>query len=280
MNKGQRLNLESNEFAIKFGDQTLVVKDTNPTNTQLINGFNRYKNEIAASSIWEFYKPAGYEKYFNGIWSARQQVSLDMVRTNWIDEITADLLRRGNYPTDIILLLIEAAKMLEFDDHEDENDITGSRAKGYERFAGLAHGEIMNALSDFNARRYSPRNKLTMNPEAVWYAITADQTTAPVDDSNPMQSIKDRSVVVFSGAGGRSGQTMTGKSRRYHKSGIGVISSDTVDSGDVATINYLTANPNFDTIYGTSGILEKPDENAAASWSESMLNVPGAKYDD
>lgn len=281
VNKGQRMNLESGEFAIRFADQTLIIKSTDTINTMLLNGFNRYKNEIANISIWEFDKKDGFEKVFdtNDI-RTRHLQRLQQIRTNWIDPITYDILVEMNYPVDMVFLLLEAAKLLEFDDHPDENDIAHSRVRGYERVSGMVYSSMMDALSTYHSRPNNPNAKVTINPEEVWYSVTTDQTTAPVDDSNPVQSVKDRSVVVFSGLGGRSGQTMTAKHRRFHKSGVGVISSDTVDSGDVATITYLSANPQFKSIYGTTGKLDKPNGNAAATFSESMLLCPGAKYDD
>lgn len=281
VNKGQRLNLLPGEVAIRFADQTVIVKTNDPIAMGLVNGFNRYKNEIANHSVWEFDKKDGYEAVFDlHEIRTRHCQKFQQIRRNWIDPITEKLLIRDGYPTDMVWLFIEAARLLEFDDHPDETDITHSRVKGYERVPGILYGNLMNSLSAMNARPNNPNAQLTMNPEEVWYAITTDQTTAPVDDSNPIQSIKDRSVVVFSGSGGRSGRTMTARSRRFHPSGIGIISSDTVDSGDVATITYLTANPNFDSIYGTSGVLENPNENASACFSESALLMPGAKYDD
>ena len=281
VNKGQRMNLERGEFAIRFADQTIIVKSTSPINEMLMNGFNRYKNEIANISVWEFDKRDGFEKVFdiNEI-RTRHLQRLRQIRTNWIDPITYDILIEMQYPVDMVFLLLEAAALLEFDDHPDENDITHSRVRGYERVSGLVYSSMMDALSTMSQRPNNPNAKLTINPEEVWYSVTTDQTTAPVDDSNPVQSVKDRSVVVFSGKGGRSGQTMTAKHRRFHKSGVGVISSDTVDSGDVATITYLSANPQFKSIYGTTGTLDKPNDNATAVWSESTLLCPGAKYDD
>lgn len=281
VNKGQRMNLEPNEIAIRFADQTIIVNSKDPINTMLLNGFNRYKNELANISVWEFDKRDGFEKVFdiNEI-RTRHLQRLKQIRTNWIDPITYDILLEMNYPVDMVFLLLEAAKLLEYDDHPDENDIAYSRVRGYERVSGMVYSSMMDALSTYNARPNNPNAKVTINPEEVWYSVTTDQTTAPVDDSNPLQSVKDRSVVVFSGQGGRSGQTMTAKHRRFHKSGVGIISSDTVDSGDVATITYLSANPQFKSIYGTTGKLDKPNENAAATMSESMLLCPGAKYDD
>ena len=281
VNKGQRMNLEANEIALRFADQTLIVTSTDPINTMLINGFNRYKNEIANISVWEFDKRDGFEKVFdsNEI-RTRHLQRLQQIRTNWIDPITYDILVEMNYPVDMVYLFLEAAKLLEYDDHPDETDITYSRVRGYERVSGMVYASMMDALSTYNARPNNPNAKVSINPEEVWYSVTTDQTTAPVDDSNPIQSVKDRSVVVFSGLGGRSGQTMTAKHRRFHKSGVGIISSDTVDSGDVATITYLSANPQFKSIYGTTGKLDKPNKNAAATLSESALLCPGAKYDD
>ena len=281
INKGQRMSLEANEFAIRFADQTLIVNSNDPVTVMLLNGFNRYKNEIANASIWDFDKREGFEKVFdaNEI-KTRHLQRLQQVRKNWIDPITYDILIEMQYPVDMVLLLLEAAKLLEFDDHPDETDITHSRVRGYERVSGMVYSSMMDAIGTFNARPNNPNAKLSINPEEVWYSVTTDQATAPIDDSNPIQSVKDRSVVVFSGKGGRSSLTLTGKHRRFHKSGVGIVSTDTVDSGDVATITYLTSNPQFNSIYGTTRTLENPDGNNAATWSESMLLCPGAKYDD
>lgn len=281
LNKGQRMNLEDGEVAIRFADQSIIIKTNDKIALALINGFNRYKNEIANHSVWEFDKKDGYEAVFD-LYEIRTRhcQRFQQIRRNWVDPITEKLLIRDGYPTDMVWLFIEAARLLEYDDHPEETDIRYSRVKGYERIPGIIYGSVSNALSTMNSRPNNPNNQLTINPEEVWYAITTDQTTAPVDDSNPIQSVKDRSVVVFSGSGGRSGRTMTARSRRFHPSGVGIVSSDTVDSGDVGTITYLSANPNFDTIYGTSGTLENPNDNSSACFSESMLLVPGAKYDD
>lgn len=281
VNKGARITLEANEFAIRFSDQTLIVKDTDRINTAILNGFNRYHGQIINFGVWEFDKKDAYHSVLeeHGI-NTRGQTKITQLRNHWVDPIAHDILIEMGYPTDFVLLLIKAAELLEYDDHPDENDIRHSRDRGYERFSGLLYGEIMAGLTDFNSRPNNPNAKFSINPESVWFAVTTDQSTAPVDDSNPLHSIKERSVVIFSGAGGRSGQTMTAKSRRFHKSGIGVVSEATVDSGDVGTITYLTANPNYTSIYGTSTDLENPNEKAANCFSDVALTIPGGKYDD
>ena len=281
VNKGQRYTLEDDEFVIKFSDQRLIIKDSNRISTMLLNGFNHYHAAVSNHSIWEFDKRDAFLNVFDtqGM-GTRHETRLKQVRTHWVDSITGELLRELNYPTDMVLLLIEAAKLLEHDDHPNPNDMRYLRDRGYERIAGMVYTEMMDSLMTFNSRPNNPAAKFSVHPDKVWYAVTTDQTVAPVEDSNPIHSIKEKTVVVSSGAGGRSSQTMTAETRRFHPSQIGVISEATVDNAETGTITYLTSNPNYDSIYGTSQELEKPNESAGQCFSESMLLVPGHKYDD
>ena len=93
------MDLKGNEFAIRFADQTLIIESNSPINAMLINGFNRYKNEIANFSIWDFDKRDGYLGVFdlNDI-RTRHVQRIDQVRNNWIDPITEDILIEMQYP--------------------------------------------------------------------------------------------------------------------------------------------------------------------------------------
>lgn len=279
--KGANLKLEPWEFPIKFADETLIVDGRVPHHSMLLAGFNRFSAHLRDHSIYAFDRTEAYGAVFQtDDVSSRHTKELDLLRTMWVDPITRDILLEMKLPTDMIDLFIEAAKMLENDAHPDAMDVAYMRDRGYERFSGMVYTQMIQTLREFNDRPLNANQAVSMHPEKVWYSIIGDQSTMPVDESNPIQSMKDQEVVVFSGAGGRSSQTMVGDTRRYHPNSIGVTSEATVDNGDVATITFLSANPNYTTVRGTTRRIVDAGKEPARIVSPSMLLCPGAEYDD
>ncbi len=73
---------------------------------------------------------------------------------------------------------------------------------------------------------------------------------------------------------------MTAPARKFHRNAIGVVSEANVDNGDVGTITYSSADPNYDTVRGTSTRVDMEDPQTAQVFSTSFLLAPGADMDD
>lgn len=278
---GSNYNLQPDEFIVKFEDEALVFHRKDRIAALLMNGFNRYHREIKHYSVYDFDKKDAFGSVLedNDI-GARWLREFDLMFNMWVDHITHDLLVEMHEPTDLFNLFIKCCEYLTTDHHPAEGDSDFTRDKGYERFAGLAYFELVKAMRAYNAKPINANASVDLNPQAVWMSILQDQTVMPIEESNPVHSLKEQEVVVFSGSGGRSGRSMTGKSRVYHKSNMGLVSEATVDSGDVATITYLTADPNYNSLRGTSRRLQTVNGNAAKLISTSFMNAPGADHDD
>lgn len=282
--KGTRgVVVDKNHVAIKFADGTLMVNVRGNYKAQLIiAGFNRYKNFIKDFSMYEFDKPTVYGTVFAqaGL-PARFQREFNILRDMWVDPITEATLRDMGEPTDFVLLLMRAAELLEFDQHPPEMDRAYQRDRGYERVSGFVYEELIEAIRAFDSNPIKSRAKVTMNPEAVWMDIISDETTAPIEESNPIHNLKEAEVVVYRGSGGRSSRTMNAKARKFSRNAIGVDSEVTVDNGDAGTIRYLSANPNYNSLRGTINILDKFDSSVNSSClNTSTLLAPGATLDD
>ena len=140
---------------------------------------------------------------------------------------------------------------------------------------------MIEAIRAFDSNPIKSRAKVSMNPEAVWMDIISDETTAPIEESNPIHNLKEAEVVVYRGAGGRGSRTMNAKARKFSRNAIGVDSEVTVDNGDAGTVRYLTANPNYNSLRGTINILDKFDSSVNSSClNTSTLLAPGATLDD
>lgn len=281
--KGSSYNLQSNEFAVRFSDEVLIVEKTSASVVMLINGFNRFHAQIKQYTIHQFDKSDVYD----AVWatsdiSSRHTRELDLLRKMWVDPITKDILVEMGEPTDVPLLLLSAVKLLELDQHPDPMDLDYMRDKGYERFSGIIYDEMIQAVRAFNTRPNNPNASMSINPEAVWYSIIGDQSTMPVDDSNPIQAMKDQECVIYSGHGGRSAQTMVASTRKFHESNLGVTGEGTVDSGDVGTIVFCSANPNYTSVRGKSSRVDLDKDALVPSQivSPTFLLSPGIEYDD
>ena len=278
---GSGYDLQPHEFILKFEDEALIFDRRNELATLLLSGFNRYHRDIKRYSVYAFDTKDVYGPVFEANeMNSRYIREFGLIFDFWIDHITEELLVDMKEPTDMFGLFISAAEKLLLDQHPAEMHSDYLRDKGYERFAGLAYFELVKALRTYNAKPANVNNSLDLNPQAVWMNILQDQTVSPVDDSNPIHAMKDMEVVVFSGSGGRSARSLTGKSRVYDKSNMGVVSEATVDSADVATITYTTADPNYKSVRGTSRRIVDPNKDPAKMVSPSFMLSPGVDHDD
>lgn len=281
--RNKRLNLVDGEYPIKFKDEVLIFnRNINKHGNMIINGLLRFKNTINTISVYDLDNKSIYNDLFEEIKAPLKLLkeSKDMYNL-WVDPITEGILLDMKEPTDLVLLFIRAAELLITDEHPDGMDVDYMRDKGYERIAGMVYSELVKATREYNTRSLYNNNKLTINPESIWYSIITDQTVSLVEESNPIHNLKEGETVIYSGAGGRSGTTMTAASRKYHESNLGIISEATVDSGDTGTIIYNVADPNYTSVYGISKRVEDIESVGGAKiLSPSALLAPGGEHDD
>lgn len=278
---GERLQLVAGEFAIRFNDESLVFHRDEPLAVLLFSGFDQYHKTIRNYSVYDFNQR---DVYLNVLESSglgvRYLRELDMLRNMFVDPITKSLLEGMGEPTDWVGLMFRAAELLTTDYAPAETDMNHMRIKGYERIAGTVYSELAKCLRLHNARSGGSGNRVEMSPSAIWQAIQEDPAKGQVEESNPIQNLREQEVVTYGGTGGRSRRSMVKSSRIYHKSDMGVISEATVDSGDVAIISYLTADPNFNSLRGTARGYDSAADGPTTLLSTPALLAPGATRDD
>ena len=219
--KGSRISLENEQYAVKFADETLVFDRKDYRTAIVMGGFRQIKDIIKNYSVYEFDLKDVYGTILLDMKiSARYTRELDLMRDLWVDPISRDVLKQMGEPTDFVQLLLRAADMLVIDQHKETRDEEGFRLRGYERFSGFAYKEMVDAVRVHNNKPSKANSKVEVNPQAVWMKILQDQTTAPVEDSNPIHSLKEQEIVVYRGAGGRDARTLNSESRKYHENSI------------------------------------------------------------
>ncbi len=282
--KGARISLENEQFAIRFKDETLVFDKDNYLSTIIVGGFKQLHAEVKNYSVYDF----DFKEVYGAVLldlkiSARYTRELDLMRDLWVDPITRDVLTQMAEPTDFVDLLLSAAKKLTTDVHDIGRDEKGFRFRGYERFAGFAYSEMVKAVRVHNNKPNKANSKVELNPQAVWMKILQDQTTTPVEDSNPIHSLKEQEVVVYRGEGGQDGRTLNAEARKYHENSLGILSDATVDNGDAGTVVFLTADPKIKSLLGipdVSGKEARKDLSPTQLMNTSSLLAPAIEYDD
>lgn len=279
---GQPLALQTDEYAVKFADETLVFsRDDDKKASLIFAGFNRYHRSIRQYTVDSFDNPDVYSNLMeeNGhrVGFVRE---MEMAMEMFVDPITDSLLEEMGEPRTLEGLLIRACELLTTDDHPAETDMDAMRIRGYERMAGAVYGEISKSVRRFRSRGIGQAAKMEMNPNAVWMNINLDSSVGQVEESNPIENLKEQELVTYTGTGGRTSDTMVKRTRAYHKSDVGVISEATTDSGTVGVNTYLTANPQFTNVRGITRTWDAKRDGAAATLSTSAMMAPMGDMDE
>jgi hypothetical protein len=272
--------LSQKEWALKFKDQIYIFNRDQELSTLIFSGFTVYKDFIKRYEKDFFNKK---EVYFNIL----DELSINSIYLKevdnlvmlFIDPITKEILEQMQEPLTFEGLLIRSCEMLLNYNHRDFQDMRSMRIRGYERMAGIVYKELAHAIRQYNSKSIRGKSQIEMNPYAVWKTVMSDPALKIVEDTNPIQNLKEREAVTYSGEGGRSRDTMSRDTRAYHVSDIGIISEATVDSGDVGINAYLSANPKIATVRG----LINPDDTDVKNsslLSTSALLAPGSQNDD
>lgn len=200
----------------------------------------------------------------------------------FVDPITRDVLLKMQEPTDVAGLLLRATQMLTTDDAIIAASMKNHRMRGYEQFSAILYNEIYRSFAAYENVRGN-RKTFSINPEAVFQRIIGDQTLRAVEETNPMENIKDKHAFTYAGMGGRTAESFVVEDRVYPPDGVGVISEATPDSGKVALNAYLTANPVVENMRGMyTDTTQTGQENLQPSQlvSVSALVMPCSTNDE
>lgn len=278
---GERAKATTDEWVMKFSDETLIFKRSDRLATLILSGFNSFEKVIKNYSVFTFDKPGVYLNLLDNMGlSARYLREIDLMDQLFVDSITKGILADMGEPQDFRGLLIRSCQMLLNDNHKNQQDMSEMRLRGYERMAGAVYNEMVQSIRAHNGRPGKAMQKVEMHPFAVWKRIAQDPSVMVVGDINPVENLKDEEGVTYTGEGGRSKRAMVKRNRIYHESDMGVISEATKDSSDVAINIYTSANPRFKNLRGQTRDFDLKRDGVASLVSTSALLAPCSDKDD
>lgn len=278
---GMRTQMTSDEWSLVFQDETWVFSRDNELACMVLGGWRDFKQTTSLYNAHEFNKR---DVYLNVLEDAQLGVrylrELDLLDQMFVDPIAKELLLEMGEPTDFRGLLYRSSELLLTEDHPQEMDGAYMRIKGYERFSGAVYAQLVRSIRSHNGRPGKSRYPVELNPYAVWIDIQQDPAKNQVIEQNPIQNLKEIEAVTYSGTGGRSSRSMTKRTRIYHPSDMGTISESTVDNSDVGINTFLSADPQFTSLRGTSKRYKVGETGATPLLSTSALVSVAADKDD
>lgn len=278
---GTRVNLQPNEVALTFADETICFPKNDRMACLLLGGFLEFKRVIKTFSVGDFEQKGVYQAVLDTTGGgARVLREIQNARDLFVDPITRKVLEDLKQPTDFLSILVYATELLKDDLHRHELDMSEMRIKGYERMAGAIYSEMVRAIRAHNARTGKSRFPIDMKPFAIWQNLAQDPSIVVVKDINPIEDLKKREEVTYSGAGGRSDATMTANTREYNDPDKGIISEATKDSGAVGINTYMPANPNLMNTLGMPVPQDEKTFNMNSIFSTAVMCSPVATRDD
>jgi len=274
-----RYRPSENEYIIKFQNITYIFSKDDVEVSLILAGFNKYKKILIGFKDDEM---DNSDVYFNLLTSMKLGPiyirELDLLKDMFIDSITLTILEARNEPTTFIGMLLYSNKLLLDFNTPDSQDLQYMRIRGYERMAGMIYSQMVQSIRSFRNRNIAGRAKVNVGNYDIWNKIVKDNSTKLIEQTNPIQNLKEVEVLTYTGEGGRSTETLNRASRAFHKSDLGVVSEATVDSSAVGVNSYLSANPNIGSL---RGIMSKNKQLTNSSlFSTSMLLAPSSDKDD
>lgn len=276
----QQKNLQPNEYVVQFKDVAYIFNMKDETSTMVLAGFRAFEKETKLYNAELFDSPDIYlrlleSKGLNVAYFREMENLQDM----FIDPITERVLKEMGEPTSFNGLLIRSCELLKNYYYPASQDADYQRNRGYDRFAGFFYKDMVNAIRAYKQKNSTGRAKVDMSPYQVWTTITRDSTVKQVEENNPIQALKiTQEAVTYVGEGGRGKESMNRESRAYMTSDLGITSEASVDSSDVGINVFLSADPEFANINGTSK--KNRSKDATNLLSTSALLAPFSTNDD
>lgn len=277
----KRSNLEPYEYEIKFKDYKIILDKRDRKSLLIFGGlssFDKLNKEIILEQLKS--KEIWFDYFIDMKLNSIYYKELGMYYDMFVDPITKDILVDMKEPTTFLGLLFRSVDLLLDDRHPASTDMRFMRIKGYERMSGAVYKELVTSVRELRVKSVIGKSQLNMSPFAVWKAVNTDEAGILVADINPIEYLKQRDSVTFTGAGGRSKDSIMGRDRIFGEHEIGVIGEATSDSSDVGINTFLTANPGLTNLRGLTQAVKPSDANPTDILTTSALVSAGSTHDD
>lgn len=270
------------DMLITFGDARLALTGMDSVAKMIMQGCVKLLKVNKNIPIEEADKDDITSVYLESYGLQRRYVNeVTLLDDLFIDPMSERRLLAMKEPIVFRPLLLRAVDLLTTGDSPRAFDGKLMALRGYERIPGAVYGQMVEAVRRHRNGINVKRKAIEMSHFAVWTQITQDPATKPIEDTNPIQYLKEMESVTLGGAGGRSADVLNTEARKYDPNNLGIISEASLDNGDVGANSFLTANPRMgDTNGMNDSDMEDGNEDRTASYGTSFLMNPFSDRED
>ena len=270
------------DMLLTFGDARLVLTNMSKQAMMIMQGCVKLLKVNKTVPIEEADKEDITTVYMESYGLQRRYVNeITLIDELFVDPMSERRLIAMKEPIVFRALLLRAVELLTTGDSPRAFDGKLMALRGYERVPGAIYGQMVDAVRRHRNGINVKRKAIEMSHFAVWTQITQDPATKPIEDTNPLQYLKEMESVTLGGAGGRSADVLNTEARKYDPNNLGIISEASLDNGDVGANSFLTADPQMgDTSGMNDSTLEDGNENRTASFGTTFLMNPFSDRED
>lgn len=217
------------------------------------------------------------------------EYALDNYKNFLMDPVSQEILADFGLPTNLMDLLIVAAKMLCDNKYKTENNMENMRIRSNEVIANLVYIMVTKAYTDYRKTAYKTKpTKISVNPNFVTRTLLDGDTTnllADYSSLNPVLELEKNRAVTFKGLRGiQKDRAMTVSRRGYDESMLGVCGISTSPDSNVGVTRELTFEPAITSTRGyinpgSKKTVDKLHQNNLFSCAE-LLTPLGVQHDD
>jgi len=275
--------VKDDRLYIKFSDGYLYYRD-NCINTSLIlNGLSYMNTEDYMFSDFDTERPY-VDFFFNTTKSRNVLKGHTAAKDLFIDPITKEILIDLHLPTDFLELFLYANSLLSDNSYKHETNLENYRIRGYENISTVLY-KVISAQYRIYKQNDLGVGRISIQQDQIFSELHKSSILENYDATNPVNELKDKSIITFKGMGGiNSDRVFTLEKRSYDYSAIGVIAVSSPDGGAVGITKQLTLNPNILSTRGYIKANTSPEDidklkigNLA---SPEELDVPFLNYHD
>lgn len=271
--------LEEGEYAVIFKDKVFKFSRDNISASMLLSGLSSIKDELKFYTVEDISTISGFAELYSMLGYPKSDLNeLSLLKTMFIDPLTADILKIMKEPTTFPKLLIRANEMLVLDDYKGINNIDGTMLKSYERLNGMLYHSIVKELRVYKNSLGITNASMNSDPYAVMRMLNEDGSRELLEDINPIASLKQKENTTLLGFLGRSKESIPLDAREVDVSEVGLISEASKESSAVGITAYMSSSPNMDSL---SGLIKPVDELNIYNVSSTASNLsPFGELDD
>ena len=274
---GKRFPSERGDVIINLQDVTLHIKNPNTLASMILQGFNALK-KVSKGVTYHMLNSKDTTLMVLAGMTPRHISEVEGNEMLFIDPITQSILEDMEEPITLAPLIIRASEMLVDDNYKHANNLYDMVIRGYDRIPGILYKALASAAKQQMSDAKHGKAGVEIKKFDVWSDISNDSTMMIMEDLNPIAAIKQEHYITYTGLGGRSIETMVPHTREYHKSDVGVISTDSKDSGKVGVVVGSSADPQFKNIRGVVEYVK--DKEVTQYLGISAMTAPFITGDD